>query len=361
MSIYLYSETVKQFFDQNDEIIKEYKLELKKCPVCDSKKQKFLFSHYNFHYWKCKDCSFVYSNPRLNNKGSYKWYNSNFYNAAIESEFYLVKKEKYPASPDNFHDCKNLIAKIDLKENSNIIDIGCGNGAFLDYLRENTQFYNLHGIDLNKKAVEFAKEIRNLNVVRHNINDYNPKGKFDLVISMESIEHANDLRHFMFNITKFIERKGYLIITTPYNDRLHTMIGGVWGDHYMAPNHINFFNLKSMKTLLGKYNFQSKEFIIKKTHLPIFSLKSYKYKRDWATADPPTRVQHGLSIPKDETNHKKYLRFIKAEYGKFSYLRNNDNYRKKIKKSIKKFIYAGFNFLGFKVKYRIIVLAQKTK
>lgn len=70
LEIYLLSDTARQFFS-NNKLREEYKLELKFCPVCDRHRFKRLFKLYGFGYSLCKNCGFLFVNPRLNDKGSY--------------------------------------------------------------------------------------------------------------------------------------------------------------------------------------------------------------------------------------------------------------------------------------------------
>ncbi len=324
---YLYSEEIKKFFDKG-EIKNEYKLELENCPVCNNKKVDIIFKHYNFYYKRCKKCSFVFANPRLNDRGSDIWYNSNFYNAAVETEYFQVKNgNRFLASLtlEFFEIALTILKKLSLTKSSRILDIGCGGGAFLNYLKEMGGFLNLAGIDLNEKAVLFARKFRGLNVERINANSLSTNEKYDLVISMESIEHANNINMFMNILKEFMTKNSYILITTPYNDKKATLLGGIWGDHYMAPNHINFFNLKSISLLLAKYRLEIIDYQIIRGNLGIGLIKNRLLnKRDWATHYPPISVEHGVTIPKSSNNHIDYVKYISSDAKKTNLQKSNN-------------------------------------
>ena len=73
--------------------------------------------------------------------------------------------------------------KFALKKDISILDIGCGTGGLLHFLRNNN-YQNLQGIDYSDASIYFSK-LRNLNVQKANIDDVSKvfKGQqFDVVI-----------------------------------------------------------------------------------------------------------------------------------------------------------------------------------
>ena len=258
-NFYLFSETAQQFFRQG-ELAEEFALYLEACPVCDSRQSKKLFDHDGFHYFTCKSCSFVYTNDRLNEAGSKIWYNSPYYNAALAREIYTNQKEEtyYSASLEPLH-LKELtdLVRDNFDRTAKIIDVGCSTGSILAFLKNELGFTNLKGIDLNEKAVEFARKNRGLDVELMDITNINQRGDyFDLVINTENIEHVNKLEDYILNISALLNEGGYLLISTPHNDEKAVKLLGLFGDHFCAPNHINYFNQKTITLFLEKYNFE---------------------------------------------------------------------------------------------------------
>lgn len=362
-SVFLYSKTVEQFFKKN-KLKDEYSFELTNCPVCDSVNFKKLFEQYGFNYFRCRNCTFVFVNPRLNDEGSSLWYNSEFYNAALETEYDKFEKgNRYSSSLDTdiFDQTLELLKQTTLNKDAAVLEIGCGNGAFLEYLKINAGFENSLGIDLSKKAVEFAKNKRGLNVKQLNVNNLNSGSKFDLIISMESIEHANDLNSFMNNVNRNSKDKSFLLITTPYNDSKATYLGSIWGDHYMAPNHINFFNLKSIKLFLQKYGFSIYSKKIIDGYLGIDLIKyRLKYKRDWASSLPPVQVEENVIIPKKENENIRFVRYKQNGAGNSGHINNHKQQKNKIIYNLLKNSYHGIaDIFNLKWKSHFIIIAQK--
>lgn len=363
---FLMSETASQFFEKR-KLKNEFTLLLKECPVCGNKKFKYLFKHDDFHYYKCKDCTFVFVNPRLNDKGCNIWYNSDYYNAALETE-YFINREKdtyYSVSliKKHFEKTFNILKKTRFKKDISILDLGCGGGSFLAYLHDKLGFQNVMGVDLNDKAVNFAVKYRKLNVQKIDANHLSKEQKFDLVISTENIEHVNEINAYMNNVSRLIKRNGYLLLTTPYNDKWATTFYGIHGDHYCAPNHLNYFNLNSLSFLLKKYNYKIIDIYIddSSARFDLFTfIKSKFYTRDQVTCLPPYEAYFNKPILKFNKNRRKNVAIRPISLGTdMSNQKTLDNKRDRLIKAVKKILrYISWK-LNFRFKTHIILLAQK--
>ena len=79
----------------------------------------------------------------------------------------------------------------DIDRKSKILELGCNVGLNLEMLQK-MGFNNLHGIELNKKALQIAQE-RNPKVifVNSSIEDYQSKEKYDLVFTAGVLIHIH--------------------------------------------------------------------------------------------------------------------------------------------------------------------------
>ena len=79
----------------------------------------------------------------------------------------------------------------DIDRKSKILEVGCNVGLNLEMLQK-MGFNNLHGIELNKKALQIAQE-RNQKVifVNSSIEDYQSKEKYDLVYTAGVLIHIH--------------------------------------------------------------------------------------------------------------------------------------------------------------------------
>jgi cyclopropane fatty-acyl-phospholipid synthase-like methyltransferase len=102
------------------------------------------------------------------------------------------------------------LAKLDLKD-PRILDLGCGAGYMTDIL---SHFATCEGTD---QAIAVAKKryphlnfwTSDASTPRHNV------GRFDVVVSLEVIEHIEDQPAFLRVCDHYLKPGGYLILTTP--------------------------------------------------------------------------------------------------------------------------------------------------
>ena len=102
-------------------------------------------------------------------------------------------------------------------KNLEVLDIGCGGGILSEPMRRLGA--NITGIDVNKKAIDIAKEhsIRQglkINYYNNEISNFKNKKKFDLVICMEILEHLKDINFFLKCCKKHLKNNGVLIGST---------------------------------------------------------------------------------------------------------------------------------------------------
>jgi len=103
-------------------------------------------------------------------------------------------------------------------KNSAVIDIGCGNGGLVYWLR-GLGYQNAEGIDISEEQVAVAKKMGIQNIQQADMFDYlkNKKGNFDLIFMRDIIEHIGkeDVLKVLEIIFSSLKSGGALIIQTP--------------------------------------------------------------------------------------------------------------------------------------------------
>ncbi len=104
--------------------------------------------------------------------------------------------------------------------NKKILDVACGSGYGMSLISSVAK--NVEGIDIDKKTIEWAKinnhfyspvKFKILNIEKEKID-----GKFDCVISFETIEHLKDPEFLLSKIKNALNDYGYLIFSIPINE-----------------------------------------------------------------------------------------------------------------------------------------------
>lgn len=359
---YLMSETSSAFLKKN-KIKEEYAYWLKKCPICGESRFKKLFHHDGFSYFICRECSFVFTNPRLNGKGSSIWYNSDYYNAALRKEIFNNNRQEhyYSVSLNEKHFFKiiEIIEKRFKDKNIRIVDIGCSTGSLLTYLRDKSGFTDLMGIDLNLMAIEFARKKRKLHVEVADITEISDRSQYDLVLNTENIEHVNNLDAYIENIGRVIKPEGYLLISTPHNDIRALKLVRLLADHFCAPNHINYFNENTIDLFLKSHGFQIESLYVEKTwrfNLYAF-IKSRLFVTDQVVAEPPFEALFIKPIWKNITDRRRLIKLRRID-SNITVNNTDPSIKKGIRSMVKKAISVP---LGEPFKTHMILLAKKVR
>jgi SAM-dependent methyltransferase len=95
-----------------------------------------------------------------------------------------------------------------------ILDVGCAKGFIVQHLRELGR--EAYGLDISKYAVSQApQEIKSfLSCMK--IEDLKAEQKYDLVISIETLEHVTDLNKALQKIYNCLKLPGFLWISVPF-------------------------------------------------------------------------------------------------------------------------------------------------
>lgn len=100
------------------------------------------------------------------------------------------------------------------ERNPRILDLGCGNGWLSGILGS---FGPTTGVDLSPVAIEYARSWRpDVAFVNGDFFQVNPEGQpFDVVVSVEVIQHVEDQVRFLELIASWMKPGGHLILLTP--------------------------------------------------------------------------------------------------------------------------------------------------
>lgn len=246
------------------------------CPICTSENFKILikgqFEKYskdqiknifssssnNFidQVVKCKNCKFVYLNPRLDSNIIISGYEN-----VQDSTF--VTQDKYRIK--TFENSIEKLKKIIEFKDKEILDVGSANGAFLYACKKKE--LNATGIEPSKWLVEKGKEKYKVNLINGSFEKFEFAKKYDVIFFWDVLEHVFDLNLTISKINKILNKNGYLIINCPdHNSIMRKVLKNKW-PFYLSV-HLYYFNLESLMKIF------SKEFEFKKqfAHFQVLSL-----------------------------------------------------------------------------------------
>ena len=146
-------------------------------------------------------------------------------------------------------------------------DLGCGSGAASDMLSKHG--FDVVGVDTSSSGISYA------NMTYPHVkcelgsayDDLASRyGTFDLVVSLEVIEHCMDPRAFAKTFMGLIAPGGIGFLSTPYHSYLKNLalaVSGKMDDHFTVlwdGGHVKFFSIKTLSLLLKEAGAQQIRF-----------------------------------------------------------------------------------------------------
>jgi SAM-dependent methyltransferase len=136
-----------------------------------------------------------------------------------------------------------------IPENTDVLEIGSGGGHFLQLAEQKIKKVRLRGIELNTKAVAEARA-RGFDVIAETIEEFAKENseRFDVVCSMQVLEHITDVRSFILASLRALKKGGRMIVCVPNNnpylyrhDFYHTL--------NLPPHHAGLWNKEAFSNL----------------------------------------------------------------------------------------------------------------
>lgn len=108
-------------------------------------------------------------------------------------------------------------ASMFLGSGSNVLEIGCGNGYFLQKVEKLTK--TVTGLDFNPSSVDFGKK-NGLNILAESISEHSKSKSnfYDYIAAFQLFEHVNDVGSFLKSTIHCLRKGGKLVIGVPDND-----------------------------------------------------------------------------------------------------------------------------------------------
>jgi 2-polyprenyl-3-methyl-5-hydroxy-6-metoxy-1,4-benzoquinol methylase len=145
-----------------------------------------------------------------------------------------------------------------------VLDLGCGNGALTGKIHEAGK--QVTGVDFTPSGIERARQSHpGVPFFVHDLNDPLPdnlRGRFDVVVSAEVIEHMFLPRTLFARCREALGTSGRIVITTPFHGfwkNLAIVIAGKSDDHWDPRadyGHIKFFSKKTLGELARECGFE---------------------------------------------------------------------------------------------------------
>jgi len=173
----------------------------------------------------------------------------------VVSNLYLDKEDDY------FSQVRSEIEDLLPNYSEVTLDIGCGDGATLEWIKATKRCEKTYGIEISESSYLKAKKIldETLNINIEKEKNFFMKKKFDLILVLDVIEHLIDPWKFLNLIKSRLNEGGSIIISVPnirhYSILKDLIFFGNWEysqSGILDRTHLRFFTKKNLKKIFKK-------------------------------------------------------------------------------------------------------------
>lgn len=231
------------------------------CPICAQDRWSAIgsptdhtASGQDFTITRCDHCGFYATNPRPTPQDIGRYYIAPNY-VSHNNQTRNLKDRVYRAVRKRTIQNKHkLIA--DLKPNGRVLDMGCGTGEFLAYMKG--QGYLVQGIEPGLSAREQAIANHALDVVP-DLNMVPGQEQFQVITLWHVLEHVHDLHDTLKRLYARLSAGGFLVIAVPDRGSWDAEHYGMHWAAYDVPRHLSHFRQQDVHRLLSDHGFQHKK------------------------------------------------------------------------------------------------------
>jgi len=255
-----------------------------KCNLCGSSSFKKFFDSIDrlhgkegkFVYVKCNECGLVFQNPVLDSKELINFYPEDYSPHQAKEAKSEKKKQKIKTKVP-----KDVLEKLNSK--SDLLDVGCGNGKFLNDIRSFTNC-RVYGVDFSENAAKIAKNFYGLEVFCGTIEQAPfAKKSFDIITAWSFLEHVPNPSEVVKKFHALLKDKGDCVINCPNFNSLNAMVFGDKWYHLDSPRHLFVFSPETIRILFKKNGFKVKKIIFEKSSKGLVnSLQYYFYENNYS-------------------------------------------------------------------------------
>lgn len=230
------------------------------CPLCGGKNvrpdmvcEDRLGFKEKFSLYRCKDCTFLFTNPALSPEDVWRYYEGADYGPLsdevrnpVDRFAHLVRKVTVPAR------CR-MVEKVSGKRTGSLLEIGAGTGVFASTMQR--RGWNVVAADPSQGVREQAMRHHGISVHDMDILEKMKGRTFDVVLLWQTLEHVPDIHETMEIIRSFVLKDGIAVIAVPNHTCFDARYYGSRWASYDPPLHYSHFTRRTMATLASLHGF----------------------------------------------------------------------------------------------------------
>jgi len=292
----------------------------------------FFFGKIKISYGICKKCGLIFQTDTVNPLFLKKYYDN--LTVAFDN-LYKPTKDKIKSVNRHLNIIKDELKKFP----KSVLEVGVFNTYNLRQFKKNGSKI-VNGIEPSKKVAETINKKENIKIFRGNIEKFNFKIKYDLIIMSHVLEHFYDPLLVLKKCFKSQKENQYVLLEVPLFDYINDYPNGAF--HL---EHLNYFNEKNFLLMIKKAGYKTVFIskIIESTAFPFMTVlakkvtkqnKSVNLNQEWF---PHLKSYKNLNVVQIKEKEKKDFNYLNQLQNAKNYLKRNNLLWNAIDKKILKF------------------------
>lgn len=150
-----------------------------------------------------------------------------------------------------------------------VLDYGTGTGLLAEWL-SNTYGVTVDAVDISERELDQARSVWEDSLVNYFTMDKLSNQKYDMVFSIQVMEHVHNHGEYLNRINKMISMGGYFIVSIPNisnfrfmlstiainDDKLHNLSKHILNDYDKGVDHIHGWDPQTFVSLVSSSGFE---------------------------------------------------------------------------------------------------------
>lgn len=220
--------------------------------TCNHSNSKQLHFTNGYSIVQCENCGFRKTLPVPSREEIEEVYNKEFYSGSDSRRFGIIGEIMI-----RFFRFLRALKIAMFYAPKRVLDIGCGRGLMLYYLKRYFGASYVIGTQYSDSAIEYAKKL-GVEVKKGDLsnNIHAMEKDLDIICFWHVLEHIDDVNLYIELSYNLLKKNGKLLVEVPNSDSFSQKItGGSWMG-WDPPNHLTHFTPDSLSMLLKKHGFK---------------------------------------------------------------------------------------------------------
>lgn len=132
---------------------------------------------------------------------------------------------------------------LDGHEGGKFLDVGCGTGETMSFIKNLSNKNEIYGIDTSERAVEYSKDRGHKHTYKANALDLPFEDNFfDVILFLDVLEHIKDDKKAIKEAKRVLKDGGIIILTSPG-------LNFLWSAHDEGQGHYRRYTRREIRTL----------------------------------------------------------------------------------------------------------------